>query len=155
MTDNPTSSAHQFRTSHIGLCVSDLAKSLRFYCDGLGFAKIMEYDLDEQIPEVDSPCSLTSTFLEKDGTRVELLWYRQPGVFGTPPTRRNQVGVTHLSFFAEDIDASAEALGDFGGTVVPDTRVGAGDADAAQYVFLADPDGNRIELMHIPAGTPW
>lgn len=155
MPVNPTSAALQFRTSHIGLCVSDLAKSLRFYSEGLGFTKIMEYDLEEQIPEVDAPCSLTSTFLEKDGTRVELLSYRQPGVFGTPPTRRNQLGVTHLSFFAEDIDASVEALREFGGTLVPNTRVGAGDAEAAQYVFLADPDGNRIELMHIPAGTPW
>lgn len=155
MPDTAKTPAHQFRTSHIGLCVSDLTKSLRFYCDGLGFGKIMEYELDEQIPEVDAPCSLTSTFLEKDGTRVELLSYKQPGVFGTPPTRRNQLGMTHLSFFTEDIDAAAEALGEFGGTLVPDTRVGAGDAEAAQYVFLADPDGNRIELMHIPAGTPW
>src|SRR4051794_29514560 len=109
MTENTATAGHTYRTSHIGLCVSDLAKSVRFYCEGLGFAKIMEYDIDEQIPEVDAPCSFTSTFLEKDGMRIELLAYRQPGVIGTPPTRRNHLGVTHLSFFAEDIDAAAEA----------------------------------------------
>ncbi|MCY4668457.1 MAG: VOC family protein, partial [Rhodococcus sp.] len=103
MTENSDTVGHSYRASHIGLCVSDLAKSLRFYCDGLGFVKIMEYDLDEQIPEVDAPCSLTSTFLEKDGLRVELLTYRQPGVIGAPPTRRNHLGMTHLSFFAEDV----------------------------------------------------
>lgn len=144
-----------YRTSHVGLCVSDLEKALHFYRDGLGFAQIMQYDLDEQIPEVDAPCSLTSTFLEKDGLRLELLSYRQPGVIGTPPTRRNHLGMTHLSFFAEDIDAAAQALTAFGGTLVPDTRAGLDDPQAPQFVFLADPDGNRIELMHIPAGTPW
>ncbi|GAB2825802.1 MULTISPECIES: VOC family protein [Streptomyces] len=155
MTENTGTTASPYRTSHVGLCVSDLGKSLRFYCEGLGFAKIMEYDLDEQIPEVDAPCSLTSTFLQKDGFRVELLSYRQPGVIGAPPTRRNHLGMTHLSFFADDIDAAAEALSEFGGTLVPDTRAGLGDPDAPQFVFVADPDGNRIELMHIPAGTPW
>lgn len=155
MTDDVATSTHDYRTSHIGLCVSDLAKSMRFYCDGLGFTKIMEYDIAEQIPEVDAPCSLTSTFLEKDGMRLELLSYRQPGVIGTPPTRRNHLGLTHLSFFAEDIDAAAEELSGFGGTIVDDTRVGLDDSSAPQFVFLADPDGNRVELMHIPAGTPW
>ncbi|MGY0500313.1 VOC family protein [Nocardia sp. FBN12] len=155
MNENAEAAAHEYRTSHVGLCVSDLAKSIRFYCDGLGFVKIMEYDIDEQIPEVDAPCSLTSTFLEKDGLRVELLTYRQPGVIGTPPTRRNHLGMTHLSFFAEDIDGAANALCEYGGVLVPDTRAGADDPTAPQFVFVADPDGNRIELMHIPAGTPW
>lgn len=155
MTENTETAMHTYRASHIGLCVSDLAKSLRFYCDGLGFTKIMEYDVDEQIPEVDSPCSLTSTFLEKNGMRVELLTYRQPGVIGTPPTRRNHLGMTHLSFFSEDVDAAAAALCEYGGALVPGTRTGVEDPTAPQIVFLADPDGNRVEIMHIPAGTPW
>ena len=155
MSDPGQPTLHELRSSHVGLCVSDRDRSLRFYCDGLGFTKIMEYELDEQIPEVDSPCKLTSTFIEKDGLRLELLSYEQPGVFGVPPTRRNQLGMTHLSFFADDIDAAADELIGFGGTLVPDTRVGAGQPEAAQYVFLADPDGNRVELMNIPAGTPW
>lgn len=144
-----------YRTSHVGLCVRDLARSLRFYADGLGFTQVMAYDIDEQIPEVDSPCSLTSTFLEKDGLRLELLSFREPGVFGHPPTRRNHLGMTHLSFFADDIDAAAQHLYGFGGSPVPDTRVGQDDPTAAQYVFVADPDDNRIEIMHIPDGAPW
>jgi glyoxylase I family protein len=155
MPDATAPAASIYRTSHLGLCVSDLAESLRFYCEGLGFVKVMEYDIDEQIPEVDAPCSLTSTFLEKDGLRVELLAYRQPGVIGTPPTRRNHLGMTHLSFFADDIDAAARSLCEYGGKLVPETRAGAHDSAAPQFVFLADPDGNRIELMHIPAGNPW
>lgn len=155
MTQHENPAASAYRTSHVGLCVSDLAASTRFYQDGLGFAKIMEYDINEQIPEVDAPCSLTSTFFEKDGFRIELLSYRQPGVFGTPPSRRNHLGLTHLSFFADDVDAAAQALVEYGGTLVPGTRSGADDPEAPQFVFVADPDGNRIEFMQIPAGTPW
>jgi glyoxylase I family protein len=30
--------------SHFGLCVSDLERSLRFYCDGLGFERAITYE---------------------------------------------------------------------------------------------------------------
>ena len=33
--------------SHLGLCVSDLARSLRFYCEGLGFELAEGYTLDD------------------------------------------------------------------------------------------------------------
>lgn len=153
MTQNAAAST--YRTSHVGLCVSDLARALRFYRDGLGFTEMAHYELDEQIPEVDAPCSLTATVLQKDGLRIELLAYSKPGVIGTPPNRRNHLGFTHLAFFAEDIDAAAEAMVEFGGTIVPDTRVGLENPKSVQYTFIADPDGNRVEFMHIPAGTAW
>ncbi|MCF8568770.1 VOC family protein [Gordonia sp. HY002] len=135
--------------------MSDLKKSLRFYRDGLGFEQLAHYELDEQIPEVDAPCSLTSTMIEKDGMRLELLAYSKPGVIGEPHHRRNHLGLTHLSFFADDIDATAEAMVGYGGTLVPDSRCGLDDPAGAQFTFVADPDGNRIEFMHIPAGTAW
>ena len=34
--------------SHVGLCVSDLERSLRFFCDGLGFEKAERHELDSQ-----------------------------------------------------------------------------------------------------------
>ena len=37
--------------------------------------------------------------------RIELLAYRSPAVDGSPSVRRNQVGLTHLSFLVDDIDA--------------------------------------------------
>lgn len=152
---NTDAIVHEFRTSHIGLCVRDLEKSLHFYCEGLKFIKIAEYDIDYQIPEVDAPCNLTSTIIEKDGHRLELLAYRSPEVIGAPPTRRNHVGFTHLSFIADDIDSAAHALCAYGGQLLPETRCGQGDPAAPQFLFVADPDGNRVEIMYIPDGTPW
>ncbi len=89
--------------------------------------------------------------IEKDGLRIELLAYSKPGVIGKPPHhRRNHLGLTHLSFFADDIDAAAEAMVEFGGTLVPDTRVGLDDPQAAQYTFVADPDATGRVHVHPP-----
>ena len=41
-----------YKPSHTGLCVTDLDRSLRFYCDGLGFEKANTYHLTRQIAEV-------------------------------------------------------------------------------------------------------
>jgi glyoxylase I family protein len=142
-------------TSHIGLCVRELERSRRFYVEGLGFTEFARFELDRAIAEVDEPCSLTSFFIQKDGLRVELLDYRSPGVFGTPSSRRNQLGLTHLSFVVEDVDAAAEELVQYGGTIIEGTRSGQDDPASVQIVFLEDPDGTRVELMRLAAGQDW
>ncbi len=141
--------------SHIGLCVSDLERSLRFRVDGLGFEEFARFEIERGIAEVDPPVKLTSLFIQKSGLRIELLHYASPGVFGHPSTRRNQLGITHFSFVVEDVDASATVLERFGGTIVPGTRSGQHDPDTVQIVFLADPDGTRVELMRVAKGTKW
>jgi catechol 2,3-dioxygenase-like lactoylglutathione lyase family enzyme len=97
-------------TSHIGLCVRDLERSRRFYVDGLGFKEFARFDLDRPIAEIEGECHLTSFFVEKNGLRIELLDFQAPKVFGTPSTRRNKLGLTHLSFVVEDVDAAAREL---------------------------------------------
>ena len=123
---------------------------MRFYCDGLGFEKGVGYDLDdtmlpglERSLEVASPVSMTSQFIELGPMRIELLNYRSPAVSGTPSTSRGMIGFTHLSFFVDDVDASATRLVELGGTIIESTRASLG----VEIVFLADPDGARVELM--------
>lgn len=148
-------SAFQYATSHIGLCVSDLGRSLRFWVDGLGFEEFARFELERGIAEVDPPVKLTSLFIQKGGLRVELLHYASPGVFGVPSTRRNQLGMTHFSFVVYDVDAAAADLVRYGGTIVAGTRSGQHDPDAVQIIFLADPDGTRVELMRLAKGQQW
>ena len=52
--------------------------------------------------------------------------------------------MTHLSFYVTDVDAAAAQLVDLGAKLLDDTRTALGDFE---LVFLADPDGVRIELM--------
>ncbi len=142
-------------TSHIGLCVRDLERSRRFYIDGLGFREFARFEMTRPIAEVDTPCDLTSYFIQKDGLRIELLDYRSPGVIGQPSTRRNHLGLTHLSFVVEDVDAAAAELVQYGGTIVEGTRSGQHDPDMVQIIFLADPDGTRLELIRLAKGQAW
>jgi len=144
-----------YATSHIGLCVRDLERSRRFYVDGLGFEEFARFEITRPIAEVDPPCDFTSFFVQKDGLRIELLDYRSPGVIGSPSTRRNHLGLTHLSFVVDDVDAAARALEAFGATIVEGTRSGQDDPDAVQIIFLADPDGTRVELMRLAKGQSW
>lgn len=139
------------QTSHIGLCVTDLQRSLRFYCEGLGFEKVLTYDLDDtMLPglgsglEVSSPVSVTSQFIELGGLKIELPGYTSPTPTGSPSSSRGTVGLTHMSFYVDDVDAAAAArLVECGGTIIESTRVSLG----IEIVFLSDPDGARVELM--------
>lgn len=136
--------------SHLGICVSDLARSLRFYTEALGFTAGAAFDVDDTFAatlEVPPPVRLRSQFVSRDGLSIELLEFTTPAADGEPGRRRNQLGFTHLSFHVADVDEAAERVTAAGGTVVPGTRCELGDG-AAVFVFCADPDGVRIELMY-------
>ena len=142
-------------TSHLGLCVRDLERSRRFYIDGLGFTEFARFEITRPIAEVDAPHDITSYFMQKDGLRIELLDYRKPGVIGQPVNRRNHLGLTHLSFVVDDVDSAAKELEEYGGTIVEGTRSGQDDPASVQIIFVADPDGTRVELMRLAEGQAW
>jgi catechol 2,3-dioxygenase-like lactoylglutathione lyase family enzyme len=137
--------------SHFGICVSDLERSLRFYCEGLGFERAESYEIGDdfaRLMELDH-VALTSQYIRRDGLSVELLAYRSPDSIG-PAERRplNQLGLTHLSFRVDDVDGVAARLRELGGTVHEQTRTTMGALD---FVYCTDPDGTRIELMRLPS----
>jgi len=136
--------------SHCGLCVADLERSIRFYCDGLGFEQAEGYDLDDgAVPgladalEVSSPVALRSQMITRESLKLELLAYETPAPTGVPSTSRGQLGLTHLTFIVDDIDLVAARLVRHGGQVLDATDVSVG----VRLLFLADPDGTRIELI--------
>jgi catechol 2,3-dioxygenase-like lactoylglutathione lyase family enzyme len=82
--------------SHLGLCVSDLDRSLRFYCDGLGFSRGGGFDLEstpanglDRALEVDGPAQLRSQWISHGALQIELLAFAQPSSAGTPSAHRN------------------------------------------------------------------
>jgi lactoylglutathione lyase len=95
---------------------------------------------------------LQSRFVRRDGLSIELLCFDSPGHTGEPVRRpMNQLGLTHLSLRVEDLDAVAGAIEFHGGSVVPGTRTTFGTSNELDFVYCTDPDGVRIELMHLPA----
>ncbi len=139
--------------SHLGICVSDLERSVRFYCEGLGFELAQAHTVGDEfgpLMELES-VALQSRFLRRDGVSIELLHFDSPGHLGEGERRpMNQLGLTHLSLRVADLDAVALAIESFGGAVVRGTRTTFGDDGALDFVYCTDPDGVRIELMRLP-----
>src|ERR1700728_3918083 len=107
--------------SHFGICVSDLERSLRFYCDALGFEKAESHAIGSdfarlmEFPDVD----VTSQFIRRGPTAIELLAFREPAPFGARERRAvNQLGLTHLSFRVRDVAGTATRTVGLGGTSV-------------------------------------
>jgi glyoxylase I family protein len=136
--------------THIGICVSDIERSIRFYRDALGFACVSELEVAGE------PASsllrlqdvqLRAVYLERDGVRIELLYYTAPSRKpAARPHEMNDLGFTHLSFRVDDVEATISGLRDAGAAVLEDTVVnvpGMGTVAA----FVTDPDGVLIELV--------
>jgi len=137
--------------SHIGLCVSDIEASLRFYTEGLGFEVAEGFDVGDEVAhtlEVEQGVVLRSQMIQKDGMKIELLGWSSPQPFGVPSTSRGQMGLTHLSFNVVDMPTVEARLVEMGATVVESTRTAMVMPGATMHLlFLADPDGTRVELM--------
>ena len=130
--------------NHIGHCVTDVARSRRFYEGLLGFEFLREIqppdDPSCQLVGVAPPANLTAVYLQRDGFVLELLHF---GREGNPPAARrvmNEPGLTHLSVSVDDIYATAEAATGYGGEVVAGSDIGFA-------IMIRDPDGQLIELL--------
>jgi catechol 2,3-dioxygenase-like lactoylglutathione lyase family enzyme len=143
------------RLTHVGICVSDLERSLRFYRDLLGFR--FEHELEVEGEPSDTllrlrGVKLHAVYLQRDGVRIELLRFASPPA--PPPRTRamHEHGLTHLSFRVADLDATLAALRAAGESVLDDSviRIPAFEAAAC---FVSDPDGQLIELVQAP-GDP-
>lgn len=144
------------RLSHIGICVSALERSVHFYRDVLGFQELSRLQLKGPEPERLLNLKggeLQAVYLQRDGTRIELLHFPAVGCErGDTPRPMNRVGLTHLSLRVADLDAVIVAIEQAGGTTLAETRID-NPAWGSKAVFVTDPDGLRIELLQVP-GDP-
>jgi glyoxylase I family protein len=140
------------RFSHVGLCVSDLTRSLHFYRELLGFREVGRIDVSGEPAELQlglQDVDLQAVLLERDGTRIELLHYLSPGHRGTgEPRPMNALGLTHLSLRVEDLGATLEELEKAEVRILRTTRV-TNDPLKSDAIFVTDPDGTRIELLEL------
>lgn len=139
----PADSPIQARFGHVGLCVTDLERSKRFYAELLGFELLNEIEVPDSpadvLLRVEAPLGLRAAYLDKDGFVLELMAFAREG---NPPRAErvmNEPGLTHLSFSVDDAETVASRAAEYGGTVLEETKVGGS-------VLLRDPDGQLIEL---------
>jgi catechol 2,3-dioxygenase-like lactoylglutathione lyase family enzyme len=139
--------------SHLGICVSNLERSLAFYCGAFGFEKAESHEIGSEfaaLMDLDR-AAVTSQFIRRGPTAIELLAFHEPAPFGEKERRAvNQLGLTHLSFRVRDVEATAQRIVELGGAVVGSSRTTIElGGTALEFVYCTDPDGVRVELMDL------
>jgi catechol 2,3-dioxygenase-like lactoylglutathione lyase family enzyme len=131
--------------NHIGLCVADVDRSIRFYTEVFGFTVDRELrppdDVTARLLGLSAPVGMRAVYLRLGDVVLELLAYERPG--GAAPWRErtmDEPGLTHLSFGVDDFDAALESAERLGGLVVPSSNIGVA-------AMVRDPDGQLIEIL--------
>ena len=103
---------------HVGLVVADLEKSLKFWCDAMGF--VVSRRMEESGPHVDAMLGLqdvrvtTVKLKSPDGNMLELLRFRshpsQPAWNGSPYS----TGLTHIAMTVHSIEETVARLSSYG-----------------------------------------
>ena len=141
------------RVSHIGICVSDWKRSLRFYHDVLGFRYVHEREAKGEPSDTLLRLvgvSLREVYLEREGVRLGLRCFDSPGCSGDgEPRPMNRLGLSHLTLRVDDLDAMLAELEAAGVRVLRDTRIEV-PAARSKAAFITDPDGTLIELVQQP-----
>ena len=126
---------------HVFLTVNDLSRS----------ASLREAD-----PRVGYPGCRTSR-RSSAGQRGGSFWLKQAArQYAGETFCKDRVGLAEVAFRAgdrEQVDALALDLPSWGGTVLDQPRVYPEYVAGYYAVFFTDPDGIKLELVYIPAGS--
>ncbi|MDQ4004719.1 MAG: VOC family protein [Actinomycetota bacterium] len=129
---------------HLVLYVRDVEVSAAFYRDVLGWRQVM--------PEPGAPISGFVMF-SSGRTHHELLLI-EVGEEATPIPSGRRLGMYHFGLKVGDSDEELrEALGRIQEAGVQ--MMGAGDHGFTHSLYIADPDGNEIELYIDVPGVDW
>jgi catechol 2,3-dioxygenase-like lactoylglutathione lyase family enzyme len=126
---------------HTAYNVSDMDKSLHFYCDVLGFKFLFQLKDDNGKPWINYLKVTDHQFVELffNGTKAQ------------SRDTSSEVGYNHLCLEVDDINQIADDLKGKG--IVLDEEIKQG-IDLNYQCWISDPDGNRVELMQFHPNAP-
>ena len=132
-----------FRLDHVGLAVADLATAADWYRGAFG----LDTDLVLRVDELglDIVMLIHPTY----GYRVELLSRAGSSVGAKPAdpaAAAARHGYGHIAFEVGDVDAEFDRVVAAGARPVMAPR--PAPEPGARMAFVADPEGNLIELLH-------
>jgi catechol 2,3-dioxygenase len=129
------------------LYVRDVERSARFYRDVLGWRQIVPDPANgERMP--------VAAFSAPSGRTHHELLLIEVGPDAAPLPAGRRVGLYHFGLKVGDSDDELrEALAQLQATDTP--ILGASDHTATHSLYIADPDGNEIELYVDVPGVDW
>ncbi len=130
----PPAITGRLQAGHIGLNVTDLPRSVRFYREALGL----------ELAGESADAGREYAFLARDGRLLLTLWRQSAGRAAT-----DRPGLHHLAFEVEDIEHVAAAerrLRELGAVIHHGGIVPHREGGESGGLFFEDPDGIRLEI---------
>ena len=127
------------RIGHVHLKVADLERALAFYCGVLGF------ELQQRMGE-------GAAFVSAGGYHHHIALNTWQSRGGSPPPP-GHTGLFHVAIRYPDRPTLADALRRLVAAGHPVS--GASDHGVSEALYLADPDGNGVELYRDRPETEW
>ena len=153
--DEPNSFART--TIDFGVVVSDLERSIKFYCEAIGFREVPGFDVpagfakDAGLTD-GKPLSIKVLVLGEGEGASKMKLMQVSGVRSTRGNNRyihSQFGFSYITLFVKDTEAALKRLKKAGVDPVAKGPVALPE-DLAKGVYLTlvrDPDGNFVELV--------
>ena len=145
----PDPAAPVARLDHVGLAVGDLQAAVSWFCEVFGLVP----ELTLRVDALD--LSIEMLVHPVYGYRLELL--HRPGSLagrkpGTPGEAALREGYGHVAFDVTDLDGAYHRAVTRGARPVMPPR--PSPEPGVRMAFVADPEGNLIELLHRPGRLP-
>jgi catechol 2,3-dioxygenase-like lactoylglutathione lyase family enzyme len=145
---------------HVGVTVADLDRAVEFWCGRLGLRQISR--VTETGPDIAALIGEDSVEIEiadldaGDGRVIELIRYIRPA--GRPVRQRSTgPGSSHIALRVDDLDAALEHIQGSQARQISRHPVVLHDPggawDGVACCYIADPDGNIVELVQRPGAA--
>lgn len=130
------------RVLHVGISVSDMDRSLKWYRDVLGFDELLK---DSYVP----PLSARVCFVRGcGGYQIELFQYDSPKAIPAdrldPDMDLQTIGTKHVAFLVDDMKSLKEHFLRNKVDIAHEINM-----DGESVMFIRDPDGVLLEFMQL------
>ena len=138
------------RFNHLGITITDIARSQRFYEELFGFRFWWDFKVPDELSSVvlmvPPPVELTATYLWHPDITLNLMHFGAPGAAEAYRERTlNEPGLTHMALSIEDHDGLLARTPELGGEVLDHSMGPVSEWGKAGYI--RDPDGQLIEVV--------
>ena len=123
-------------THHVAILTRDPERLAAFYTGKLGFAVTRRWD------------DMGIVFLDAGDVQIELERQADPDDDAHPPGLGRDVGLNHIALRVADVDRAFRELRELGVAVLSAPE----EYRSLRVAFLADPEGNVLELVQEPRG---
>jgi catechol 2,3-dioxygenase-like lactoylglutathione lyase family enzyme len=136
---------------HVGLVVTDINKSLKFWCETMGF--VVSRQMEEGGPHIDAMMGLknvrvtTAKLSAPDGNLLELLCFHSHPDKGRWEGVPYSTGLTHIAFTVSDLDETCRRLKEAGVKFPAEPQVSLDGS--ARVIYATGPEGILMELVEI------